>query len=96
MNKFLKTRAEIDICTDYLRSHNLIEHVLSCKNWDIANVMMNISDGDILDMGCVESYILQNVVKAGLKGIKYGIDLRYSPGIIPLIPGVGYFRGDLT
>ena len=95
MNKFLLTRKEIDDCTASIRSQGLVEHNLSCKNWDVANIMPHIGDGNILDMGCMDSYILQNAAKAGRNGLKHGIDLGYKPGAITPVAGVEFFTGDL-
>ncbi len=93
MNKFLKTRQEIDDCTKYLQDNGLNESGLSCKNWDAANVLPYLRDGNILDMGSSGSIILENAVRKNLKGIKNGIDLAYKENYSE--NGVDYISGDL-
>lgn len=78
MNNFLQTRNEIDQCTKYLQDNGLQESGLSCKNYDIANVVKELKDGDLLDMGSSGSEILSNAVRLNLKGRKVGIDLAYE------------------
>lgn len=92
LNSFLKTRAEVDICTEYLQKNNLVEHVFSCKNFDVAIICEDIKDGDLLDMGSNGSYLLHSAAKKGVLGKKCGIDLgkpEYE------IEGVEYLQGDL-
>ena len=92
MNGFLKTRAEVDECTNYIKSNGLISHDFTCKNWDIAIICKELKDGDLLDMGSNGSFLLPNSVKLGIKGRKCGIDLgnpEYQ------IEGVEYIQGDL-
>lgn len=92
MNKFLRTRKEVDDCTQWLKDRNLISHDFTCKDFDIANVCKELKDGDLLDMGSNGSFLLQNAVKLGIKGRKCGIDLgnpEYN------IEGVEYIKGDL-
>jgi len=90
---FLKTRKEIDECTSFLRQHGLVSNdKCKCKNWDIAHIIPEIHNGNILDMGSFGSYVLKNVMLRGIKGEKYGIDLsRQEP-----LHGVKYLIGDLT
>ena len=90
MNRFLRTRKEIDDATASLAHRDLVPHNLSCKNWDVAYILAYMSDGNILDMGCMDSYILQNTVKAGFKGEKYGIDLGYKEGALKQYPEIKY------
>src|SRR3990167_737545 len=92
MNKFLKTRYEVDMCTQWLLNHNLISHFFTCKDFDVANICQELKDGDILDMGSNGSWLLQNSVKIGIKGKKCCIDLS-SPEFIT--EGVEYIKGDL-
>jgi SAM-dependent methyltransferase len=95
MNMFLKTRKEIDENTASLQQRDLIPHNLSCKNWDIGNIIANMFDGNLLDMGCMDSYILQNAVKCGFKGKKFGIDLGYKEGALAPNPEINYSCQDL-
>ena len=93
MNRFLKTRSEIDECSAQLRKHGMIGHRLPCKDWDLCAVLPYVGDGNFLDMGSTDSYVLQAVAKMGRKGFKYGIDRR-APDVAPP-PGIEYFKGDL-
>lgn len=92
MNRFLKTRTEVDLCTSYLKKHNLISHHFTCKDFDIANICKELDHGDLLDMGSSGSWILHNAIRMGIKGKKCGIDL--SDHEAP-IEGVEYTKGDL-
>lgn len=90
--KYLKCQEEVEICTKYLQSNNYISHRLKCKDWDLAHILFHLSDGNFLDMGSSDSYILQNVIIKGVKGEKYGIDLQFPE---EPISGVKYIQGDL-
>jgi SAM-dependent methyltransferase len=90
--KFLKSKTEIYHCTQYLNKHRYASHRLRCKDWDIANIIADLSDGNLLDMGSWDSYILKNAVIKGLRGDKYGIDLQ-KPAIE--VNEVKYVLGDL-
>ncbi len=90
--KFLKTKTEVYHCTHYLRKNGYISHRLHCKDWDIANIVADLSDGNLLDMGSWDSYILRNAIIKGVRGEKYGIDLQKPD--VP-VPGVQYVVGDL-
>ena len=92
MCEFLKSRADVNESTKFLTEHGLLPHVLECKNWDLAHIMSDITDGDFLDMGSSESYILHNVIHKGVKGNKFGIDLR---GPDHPVLGVNYVIGDI-
>jgi len=92
MNKFLRTRSEIDKCTSSLNKQGLIEHPQECKNWDIFNILPHVGNGNFLDMGCSGSGILKNLVKLGKIGLKYGIDYIK---INTTSPEIEYFQGDL-
>lgn len=92
MNKFLRTRAEVDQCTAYLKKYGLTSHHFTCKDFDVANICKDLKDGDMLDMGSNGSWILQNSVKLKRKGRKCGIDLG-SPEFV--VEGVEYIKGDL-
>ncbi len=90
--KFLKSKTEVYHCTQYLRKHGYASHRLSCKDWDIANIIADLSDGNLLDMGSWDSYILKNAVIKKLHGEKHGIDLQ-KPSVA--IEGIKYVIGDL-
>jgi len=90
--KFLKFRDEIYKCTDYLHRKGYASHNLVCKDWDIAHIIFDLSDGNLLDMGSSDSYILKNAVLKNVQGEKYGIDLQ--PPDVPL-QEVKYMIGDL-
>ncbi|MEP6515760.1 FkbM family methyltransferase [Microcoleus vaginatus] len=90
--KFLKFRDEIYKCTDYLHRNGYASHNLFCKDWDIAHIIFDLSDGNLLDMGSSDSYILKNAVLKNVQGEKYGIDLQ--PPDVPL-EEVKYMVGDL-
>ena len=92
LNKLLKTKNEIEKCTNYLIRNRLISHDIIAKDWEIAHIISDLSDGNMLDMGATDSYILKNALLKGIKGEKYGIDLR-KPNV-PL-PRVKYLVGDL-
>lgn len=92
MCKFLKSKAEIDECTNYLIKNGYSAHSISCKNWDIAHIISDLSDGNSLDMGSTDSFILKNAVIKQLKGEKYGIDYR-KPNVAA--EGVKYMEGNL-
>ena len=92
MNKFLKTKAEADAGTAWIKSKGLINHDFSCKDWDISLILPELKDGDLLDMGSNGSFLLPNAVKLGIKGRKCGIDLgnpEYD------LAGIDYVRGNL-
>jgi len=89
---FLKSRKEVEECTKFLHDNGYISHPLTCKDWDIANTVVHIDDGNFLDMGSSGSYILKNVSLKNIKGKKYGIDLR-APDV-PL-QKVKYLIGNL-
>ncbi|MGO9662532.1 MAG: FkbM family methyltransferase [Polyangia bacterium] len=89
---FLQSRAEVDACTAFLQRNGFVSHVWSCKDWDIARILPEISDGNLLDMGSSESYILKNAALKCTAGEKYGIDLR-APDVA--VHGARYLVGDL-
>ena len=90
--KFLKTRAEVEECTRFLHRNGYVSHNLTCKDWDLAHIIPEIGDGNFLDMGSSDSYILKNLSLKRTQGKKYGID-RYDPDVP--ISDVIYFKGDL-
>ena len=90
--KFLKFRDEIYKCTEYLHRNEYVSLNLVCKDWDIAHIIFDLSNGNLLDMGSSDSYILKNAVLKNVQGEKYGIDLQ--PPDVPL-EEVKYMIGDL-
>ena len=90
--KLLKTKTEIDLCTTWLHTNGLTSHVSVCKDWDLAHVISAIGDGNVLDMGSSDSYILENLSLLRRNGDLYGIDLRKPDR---KIHGVKYIVGDL-
>lgn len=96
MNKFLKTRQEIDEATKFIQDNGLIESGISAKNWECWQVMPYMKDGDWLDMGSDGGIVLPNLVAKGIKGKKDGIDLSYPPEYLPIFKdGIGLWKGDL-
>ena len=92
MCKFLKSRSEVEECTRFLHRNGYVSHNLTCKDWDLAHLIPEIGDGNFLDMGSSDSYILKNISLKQTKGQKYGID-RYQPDVP--IRDVTYFKGNL-
>lgn len=90
--RFLKSRSEIEMSTEFLQRNGLLSHGQACKDWDLAQLAVQLGDGNLLDMGSSDSYILRNAVLRRLKGDKYGIDLR--PSNVPLRQ-IKYLVGDI-
>ncbi len=90
--KFLKFKSEVDECTKFLHQNGFASHNLICKDWDIAHIVSEIGDGNFLDMGSSDSYILKNLTLKNIKGDLYGID--FNDPDVP-IPRVQYLKGDL-
>lgn len=91
--KFLASRLEVEVCTRWLKRHGLQSHRLQCKDFDMAGIMAHLSDGNLLDMGSSDSYLLANARRKGIRGELHGIDLR-TPDVA--VEGVTYKVGDLT
>lgn len=91
--KFLRSRAEIEECTLFLHHNGFVSHDLKCKNWDLAHIIPEIGDGNFLDMGSSDSYILENLALKKIRGEKYGVDLREPNSSAK---GVKYMIGDMT
>ena len=90
--KFLKSRTEVDECTEFLHRNGFASHNLVCKDWDLAHIVSEIGDGNFLDMGSSDSYILKNLTLKNIQGDLYGIDFQ-DPDVP--IPRVKYLKGDL-
>lgn len=93
MNSILATRADVDIATKYLQDNELVESGISCKNWEIAQILPLLKDGDLIDLGSDGSVVLPNAIKLGLKGRKVGIDLLYKEDVFR--EDVELYKGDL-
>jgi hypothetical protein len=91
--KLLRRKVEVEECTRYLKRNGLVSHSLRCKDWDLAHIIPAIGDGNFLDMGSSDSYILKNLSIKGIRGEKFGIDLRQPD--VP-VNDVRYLLGDLT
>ncbi len=90
--EILKTKADIDKSSQFLRSEGLVLNDCDCKNWDLAHVLPGLGHGNILDMGCRGSIVLENAQRLGLAGEKVGIDLA----ALPPQDGITLIQGDLT
>jgi SAM-dependent methyltransferase len=90
--KFLKSSEEVELCTRYLYQRGYEPHVIKFKNWDLANIIPEIHDGNFLDMGSSDSFILKNLKLTGINGELFGIDLREP---ISPVRGVHYAIGDM-
>lgn len=90
--KFLKKRQEIDECTAFLKAYGFVSHSLICKDWDLAHILPEVGEGNFLDMGSSDSYILKNLSIKGIHGELHGIDLREPD--VP-VKEVKYAVGDL-
>lgn len=90
--EILRTRSEIDNSSRFLREQDLLLNVCDAKNWDLAHILPRIGHGNILDMGCQGSIVLDNAQRLGLVGDKIGIDLVE----LPPRAGIQLVQGDLT
>ena len=90
--EILRTKSEIDNSSRFLRNQGLQLNVCDAKNWDLAHILPRIGHGNILDMGCQGSIVLENAQCLGLKGEKVGIDLVE----LPMRHGIQLIKGDLT
>lgn len=94
MNEFLKSRQDVDIATQYLQDNGLVESGLSCKNWEVAQVIPYMKEGNWIDLGSNGSVVIENLIAKQVKGIKVGIDLAYTENKT-LPNGVDLIKGDL-
>lgn len=90
--EILRTKSEIDNSSRFLRNQGLQLNVCDAKNWDLAHILPRIGHGNILDMGCQGSIVLENAQCLGLIGEKVGIDLVE----LPMRHGIQLIKGDLT
>jgi SAM-dependent methyltransferase len=90
--EILKSKAEIDKSSRFLKDQGLILNECDAKNWDLAHLLPKLGHGNILDMGCQGSIVLENAQRLGLIGEKVGIDLV----ALPPRSGITLIQGDLT
>lgn len=94
MNFFLKSMAQIHEATKYLEENGMIQSGISCKNWEIYNVVPYFADGNWIDLGSDGSVVLENLVKKNILGMKCGVDLAYTEDVVSP-PGIVLSKGDL-
>jgi len=92
MCKFLQSKAEIDEATAFFNRYGFFSHPTDAKNWDLAHIIPEIGDGNILDMGGCDSIILKNVALRKIRGQFYEIDLQ---GTEHPIKEIKHMVGDL-
>ena len=90
--EILKTKSEIDRSSRFLHDQGLMLNECDAKNWDLAHILPRMGHGNILDMGCQGSIVLDNALRLGLCGDKVGIDLVEFPSR----NGIRLIQGDLT
>lgn len=90
--EILKTKTEIDQSSRFLREQGLLLNDCDAKNWDLAHILPRMGHGNMLDMGCQGSIVLDNALRLGLTGEKVGIDLVE----LPPRAGIQLIQGDLT
>jgi SAM-dependent methyltransferase len=96
LNRLLQTRAEVDVCTQWLRDSGLRSHDFTCKDFDQALITPLIqTTSSVLDMGSQGSFILDNLKLNGHIGKKCGIDLGYQEGEKHVYPEIELFKGSL-
>lgn len=97
MNKFLKTRQEIDDATKYLQDNGLVESGISAKNWEVFQVIPYMRDGNWADLGSDGGVVLDNLVRKQIVGFKIGIDLAYPETIKQksYVDGYDKIKGDI-
>lgn len=93
MNNILQSRKAVDEATKHLEDNGLIQSGISCKNWEIAQIVHLIKNGDLIDLGSDGSVVLPNALKLGLKGRKVGIDLLYKED--SFTDDIELYKGDL-
>lgn len=93
MLKILADDKEIEAATGWLARNGYHQNI-HCrpKNWDLSNVIPKLGPGNLLDMGCLNSFVIENALKLGIPGEKVGIDLAE----VELPAGAKYIKGDLT
>lgn len=95
LNRFLQSRAEVNQCTEDMTRASLRLHGLSCKNFDLRNIIPYLKDGDgFLDLGAAGSFIAHNHVILNIKGRRCAIDL-VDVAEHDRTSGVEYFKGSL-
>lgn len=94
MNEILRTQQQINVAHYFLDAYGWMKHGTYWKDWDLALILPEIRDGNILDMGAYCSWILPNVSAKKFKGEKWGIDLMKIPDDFKR-PDCRYLEGDL-
>lgn len=99
MNKFLKTRQEIDEATKYLQDNGLVNSGISAKDWEVVQVLPYMKDGNWIDLGADGGVVLDNLVRKKINGFKVGVDLAYHSEAIDFDilfhPGIQLLKRDL-
>jgi SAM-dependent methyltransferase len=83
-NRLLRADAEYHAAARLLADAALAVPSCPVKAWDMAAVLADLGDGDLLEVGCRASPFLANALRLGVRGDKVGID----PGGGPAWPGV--------
>lgn len=91
MNRLLQSREEIEAAGAWLDMNGYTRHECEAKNWDLAQVLPYLGDGNLLDMGCCGSYVLPNA-RGRWQGQMWGIDLQPAR---PWVTGCSYLMGTL-
>jgi len=77
MNEFLRRKSQVVAATQFLREFGWDTNESCCiKDWDLAQILPCLRNGNILDMGAYGSMVLQNHHKKGLVGHRHGVDLN--------------------
>jgi len=71
---FLKTESEVQESTCFLNENGYRSQSSTPKNWALAHIIPEIGDGNILDMGSSDSFILRNVCLKKMAGKKYSLN----------------------
>jgi len=71
--QFLKTENEIVESTNFLRENGYVTHTATPKNWELAHLIPEIGDGNLLDLSHSDSSLLKNVCLKKTMGKKYAL-----------------------
>jgi SAM-dependent methyltransferase len=83
-NRLLRSDREYQECYQLMADAALDLPPCPIKAWGLAAVLADLTDGDLLEVGCRESPLLTGALRLGVSGDKVGID----PGGGPAWPGV--------
>ncbi|MDP1712213.1 MAG: class I SAM-dependent methyltransferase [Candidatus Nanopelagicaceae bacterium] len=89
--EFLLSVADVRAATRFLMEHDILQHETAQKNWDLAHVVPHLN-GDVVDLGCVGSFILPNLIHRSIKGRKVGVDFRDAAYVAP---GIEHIKANL-